>query len=1252
MKRKSTSQLNKRSTKAIIWCLVALLLPKGISPTHTFPSNTQVSSFTQTPGVDTNRVNISPDKQSYTCRYNYDVILVLKKSVPQPIQVRMSEGGLGYQIAINNKNIAIGYLTSKKLEKHLYSVTSTSLVRQHTLNAATESIAIMIEFKPDLPFIFGAGSAKFYSLIDYTKDTGEMMPYYHKSTNSALGTFNPYATAFWNQNTPKIITANNNNVLVRFGYLSGGVNPLLIEDTHTMSFSIKKLQKVKNTDFVFTYDVGTSDAYLMNPLGPLDGSHVLKKVALPADINKNAYDLLQVNLVYGKDDEHFLQVWAFNGRAIWFTFPKTGQTPQYHGEMWHKWWRQRYDVKYFKGVFNSYYLPETGDFFSCRGCGSDNGGPCMYSWQCSPSCSTCTGPGQTECTSCPTGSDLQNGACIKECADKQYRKSKTECVDCPADHLYIKSNLTCVNCWEHNDYAECAYTRLAYRISLVHDSFLNISFTYKVSFYGEQRSLQKLSNKSINWPGIFEVDILKEGLEEAPDCQKPVYEFREDDTELRIELKQCQREAKFYLRTLRRNILQGRFRVFSMLNISSENILNHKILTSSDDLPWYARILKPIVWILALAFLIYLLVSDLEFVKIYPLKLIGNFLQMVDFIQCLSLLEVKYRVLTTKFFWLIGVVFNSPQFEVYRAYLNDEQDLKREAGFGKVYGEYGDRLAFNNYDLVMTAYLVSVVLDTLIGVFPWKIFRVRTVVEGFREFMFSYAFFEFLMNIVMDLANIKRILRHGNRLSVLLFFFEMVILFGEVYVIVIKLIKSGDDEDTKKKIDENLGKKGKGSGDQRKNEKDLNKKLRLDTERQGLIDGTTGRGEGTFRQSSLRVHLGVNQRGRKRRPRTNLLGGRGNQGNTEGSGFEAKESIKSARDDSKNKNRPNQRSMSLAPPSLKQNHLNSSKRVQIQIGEKSTKDKLGRKKSGCWRSLAKRVDILREIRFFLIQVLITTLREPTNLQVITIFVIQVFMTIIVAANLILIKNQQSSLSNSCYLLQELAICSFILLIPILGSENSLIEYALIVTLSASIVMELIMIAYQLLIHFLLGLVNLFKRIKNRSKKGSKNDENETEKKQNGDEEQKDGNGDEKGGDNDEEEGDLLGDAHDQGSKKVAENELNGRPPRNEKKQKLRVKKNGKKRNLKTKNLMKDQKNEQGDNIQNRVKSTKIPEVSKGRRPRNEQKSAEQGGRVITISRSPRKAPEKKSEKQLQLDLKGVEKNEKESLDDSIGEIEF
>ena len=860
----------------------------------------------------------------------------------------------------------------------------------------------------------------------------------------------PYAVSFPDSNPVKFINARKSASdygLLRLNYAGPTGQVLVLEAQGAVPYNMNRMQVVKGSDYLFG-NTDFNNLLLINALGPLDGSHIVKKFNFPWYMSTQSNEIFRVNSLLGQNKEVIAQIWTMGGRLLQFTFPGGAEEPQFLREVWHKRWRQRFrfPAKEDGSPFIYFYLPETGDYFSCSGCGSNGEAPCLYSWECFATCSTCSGTGEAECTSCPSGSSLLNGGCVKTCANNQYRKSKTECVDCPENYTFIKSNLTCFNCWDHNDYEKCEFTRLGYNISLIQDSFLNITFTYSIKFYGEQRSLEKLNRVSNNWPAIFKVSSIKD-KQNNPECEEPFYKYNGTEKELRITLRECQRKARFSLRTLRTKVIQERYKVPLMLNLSSEQSLDYKILQADDDIPLYYRYLRFILWILILVFLMYLLLSEMEYLNNQPLKLIGNFLKMVDFIQCLSLLEVKYRVLTTKFFWLIELIFSSPQFDIFEGYLNDQEDLRRERYLGNLYENYGDKMAINNFDLVISVYFMAIMIDTLVNLLPCKLVKIKNITHGFREFLYSYAFFEFYINILMDILNTKKIVQKGNFLARLFLCFEMIIILTELIRNTSKLTEAEED-DGSKQIEESSSEKTKSQ--KLRKLKQEGQEFNLDTERDALIPARPEKSQKSVEPMTFRVSS--NSRSLAKIQAKNI----------------------------------NQRSKSLHPS-------NSAPLVSVraeteQEPSASTENSTNQGQN-LFSLILSKFEELSDFRFMAIQTALCLFRNPQSFQFLLILIFQMGMILLSITRLIYIRSKGSKLVELISVVQEFSITCFIVVIVIMGIREGVIEYLAIIIMSLSIIIEfasiLILVALDL-ITALIKLSSKFKKnkIKNKKRKES------------------------------------------------------------------------------------------------------------------------------------------------------------------------
>ena len=529
-----------------------------------------------------------------------------------------------------------------------------------------------------------------------------------------------------------------------------------------------------------------------------------------------------------------------------------------------------------------------------------------------------------------------------------------------------------------------------------------------------------------------------------PECKNPVYSFDEQQNQLRISLAECEREARFYLRILRAKVIIEQFRVPLMLNLSSHDPLNDKVIQANDDIPIYAKFLRYPLFLLILIFVAYFLLSDIKFLNNCPLKMIGNFLKMIDFIQCLALLEVKYRVLTTKFFWLIQLIFSSPEFGLLEGYLNEQQDLRREKSLGKVYEEYGDRMAFSNYDLVISVYFGTIIVDILVGLLPCKLERVRNVVGGFRELMYNYSFFEFFINIQMDLSNTKKIISKGNWLAKIFLNFEFLILSAELLRISLKLIFGQEEEE--------------GDSEYQSDQNGLKK-----------TDKLMGNEKITKRAESL-LGLPESERNPLKSKNNNKIekeqkrGGRNRIKRSKGRSFSLGPHKYLNKKENRSKNRSGTQKLENQSPQ------NEDKRKGRSMNKQNTnKGKIVRKKS-LFKKIFAEFDLISDMRFIIVQTLIFSLREPSLLQFGIIWGIQLVITSLALIRLLFYKTEQKKLVQFCEAFQELSIAAFILLIVILKISSDKVQYLLLISLSVAIIAEFLLILIEVVKDVIIGVV--------------------------------------------------------------------------------------------------------------------------------------------------------------------------------------
>ena len=140
---------------------------------------------------------------------------------------------------------------------------------------------------------------------------------------------------------------------------------------------------------------------------------------------------------------------------------------------------------------------------------------------------------------------------------------------------------------------------------------------------------------------------------------------------------------------------------------------------------------------------------------------IGNFLQVMDIITSFSLINIKYSKTITSFFQKIQNAFQCPRIPIFNFVMKEQ---KKEVRFsttnrGKLDYEYERKFSFDNYGLTMAFYMIFAFLDSFAEKFYFKFSRL--IFFG-KEFLFSYAFFEILMNILIDFRKIEFLVKEKN----------------------------------------------------------------------------------------------------------------------------------------------------------------------------------------------------------------------------------------------------------------------------------------------------------------------------------------------------------------------------------------------------------------------------------------------------------------------------------------------------------
>ena len=358
-----------------------------------------------------------------------------------------------------------------------------------------------------------------------------------------------------------------------------------------------------------------------------------------------------------------------------------------------------------------------------------------------------------------------------------------------------------------------------------------------------------------------------------------------------------------------------------------------------------------------------------------------------------------------------------------------------------MYEEFGDKMAFNNFDLVIIAYFLTVVVDLTIKVLPWMLEWLKSVVSDIRKFMYDYAFFEFFINILIDLSNIKQILKKENTLSITLLILELFILLTAIWSVIVQLV---EEDEEKKVIEIKMGKKGV------KMEEGIGTTIQ-DSERINLKDLNLERLSSSPQKEKINSTKSIREKGKK-----------------------LQKNLTSHDPDSDQKIKQKVNHSKTTPyPQVKQT-ISGEKKVREDLPQK-------KKKYREFNWLLKNSEGISDLRFMVIQVLIATVRGSNVFQFSLIIGIQVLLTILTILKLIFKDRKEIFIINFCFVFQEISISVFILTLVIIEADSNTMELIIIFSLSISLRIEFLIIVTEIVVSFISLSVSLYKKYRGKGK---------------------------------------------------------------------------------------------------------------------------------------------------------------------------
>ena len=317
--------------------------------------------------------------------------------------------------------------------------------------------------------------------------------------------------------------------------------------------------------------------------------------------------------------------------------------------------------------------------------------------------------------------------------------------------------------------------------------------------------------------------------------------------------------------------------------------------------------------------------------------------------------------------------------------------------------------------------------------------RTRNIISGLREFIYSYSFFEFFINIVLDLSNAKKALNKGNLLLKAFLLFELVIFLTQTWHFISSIFEKKFE-----KQDTDLNQQ--------------NKKNRVRTE----IAKVIGRKNQTNNRQ-IQIQAKVNA----------LITDQANK-----ISLELNNAVKSSFT-----LMPRKQRVEINGVTNKSKNLNQGQTKYKQQGSIFKVQGKQIKRQGISASVTsifEKFELISDLRFAVIQIMICSLREPAMLQFLVIIGLQIFMTLFALIKLLFVKTEDSRLVEVGNVIQEVSITVFILLIVLLNNRSDMVQYLMVIALSIAIILELVIIMIEVVKDIILVILGKCKKRKNKN----------------------------------------------------------------------------------------------------------------------------------------------------------------------------
>ena len=717
-----------------------------------------------------------------------------------------------YSILISSSNRIITTDILGQISMVEYNPSANTLSQvYHVTGAATKFIDLQFASSTSTQWILGVGKDQKYGVIDSTV-TGGSDPstvLYTSNFNTADYEFD-FLLVYPSVN--KMIAAANQGGVVRCDISLGSSPSISYDLNYDLSNNLRFFQKVVDTIYYITNVEQANVLRLYDVTLPIS-THRKAQVDITSwlgissllSVSKDHILVIDVN---GKESFYGLPNFNFIKDMATGDFSATARPKMNRGDRLVVFGQTK---RWLYAIFED---PAIGTYFTAK----------IQNLACHSRCATCVGIEENSCVTCPSGFELASTnsydycqascppgqylsptdrySCFENCQARQYRtpggvtcsncatgcascSDASTCTTCLDDYFMIPSNSSCHACWTNTHHKGCEFTRLGFEMDSRITTGFNIEANAKImiTINGPSRCLEIVKERAetLDWKKFFHFEKYTSGVK---GCEDIAYDYHDENKTLEVSFKECSDQVGVRLSPTDLSIFSNSSGTYLTFNYSQTEQQKDFIIPSNQPAPRERLSDRATTATKAAGATISVGIIASLIINPYLIGFLGNLLQMVDLIASFNLINVTYPKNLQLFFDFVLNIFFAPKISIFKAVFRGEKPEIRWSTqkSGNLSQEYNGKLTLENYGLTALVYF-------LLMTFEWLIRSCCTSANIFykisliaREFLFSYAFFEIYMNMLIDRRREAEVLRQGKVGTKILYLMSQTILAFQIFI--------------------------------------------------------------------------------------------------------------------------------------------------------------------------------------------------------------------------------------------------------------------------------------------------------------------------------------------------------------------------------------------------------------------------------------------------------------------------------------